>query len=124
AARDATVKARTPGAAASQGAAARAPSAPRDRWTTLPGSRLVRTEVSAARLGRFAYVLGGFDEATGQTTARVERLDLVSRRWTLGHSLPIALNHASAFAYGGDLYVLGGYASVSDTSTSATNAFW
>ncbi|HEX8744597.1 MAG TPA: kelch repeat-containing protein [Thermoleophilaceae bacterium] len=81
-----------------------------DRWKPLPRSKLSRTEVGAARIGRAIYVVGGFEQASGgKTTAAVERYGIGSRRWTRVRSMPVALNHAAAASWRGRLYVVGGY---------------
>ena len=72
-------------------------------------AQLARTEVAAARVGRFVYVAGGFERRSGRSTAAVERYDLRSDRWRRVRSMPVALNHPAAAAYRGDVYVLGGY---------------
>jgi Kelch motif protein len=77
-------------------------------WTTLTPATLQRTEVAAGRVGRYAYVVGGF-VAPGRTSAAVERYDLRRDRWARVRGLPFGLNHAAAAAYGGRLYVVGGY---------------
>ena len=81
-----------------------------DRWQPLPRSKLSRTEVGAARIGRSIYVVGGFEQSTAKTTAAVERYSITSRRWTRVKSMPVALNHAAAAAWHDRLYVVGGYA--------------
>jgi hypothetical protein len=79
------------------------------RWTAKRPSLLARTEVAAARVGRFVYVAGGFERRSGRSTAAVERYDLRRDRWRRVHPMPVALNHPAAAAYRGDVYVLGGY---------------
>ena len=79
------------------------------RWTALRPALLARTEVAAARVGRFVYVVGGFERRSGGTTAAVERYDLRRDRWRRVRSMPVALNHPAAAAYRGDVYVVGGY---------------
>src|SRR3984885_720682 len=96
---------------------------PVGRWVGLPAAPSSRGEVSAARLGDFAYVVGGFD-AAGHTTAEVQRVNLRTERWSAVRAMPEALNHMSAVAYQGQLYVIGGYASPGDTSTDAVRGFW
>ena len=96
---------------------------PAGRWTAMRSDPVARGEVSAARIGRAVYVVGGFD-ASGRTTAMVQRLDLATGRWVTVAPLPMALNHMSALSYGGQLYVVGGYASPGDTSTQAVRGFW
>jgi Kelch motif protein len=80
-----------------------------DRWTPLTPAQLERTEVAAARIGRFVYVVGGFERSSGQTVAAVERYDIRSDRWSRLPDMPVALNHPTATAHSGRLYVHGGY---------------
>ena len=78
-------------------------------WRPLAPAALERTEVTAARIGRYAYVVGGFEKRSARTTAVMERYDLDADRWKRLRSLPLAVNHATAVAYRGRLYVHGGY---------------
>jgi N-acetylneuraminic acid mutarotase len=80
-----------------------------DVWIALRPALLARTEVAAARVGRFVYVVGGFVRGPDPTTAAVERYDIERDRWRRVKSMPIGLNHPAATAYRGDIYVLGGY---------------
>src|SRR5215211_3482221 len=90
------------------GGADRAPSAP--EWRSLAPATLARTEVAAARVGRFIYVIGGFERATGAaSTAAVARYDVERDGWTCVAAVRVAFNHAAATAYRGDVYVVGGY---------------
>ena len=82
-------------------------------WRTLAPSTLARTEVAAARVGRYVYVVGGFERDSGATTAATERYDIVRDRWSRVADMPVGLNHAAAVAYRGRVYVLGGYRGVS-----------
>ncbi len=77
------------------------------RWRALEPSPLERTEVGAARIGKFIYVVGGYD-GRNQTTAAVARYDIDRDRWTRVRSMPIGLNHTQAVAYKRNLYVFGG----------------
>jgi N-acetylneuraminic acid mutarotase len=91
-----------------------------DSWSALPPAQLERGEVAAARIGRFIYVVGGFERSSVRTSAAVERYDIRRRTWKLMHELPVALNHPTAVAYRGRLYVHGGYrAQLGLTDTSA-----
>jgi Kelch motif len=85
-----------------------------DRWTPLRPAQLERSEVAAARIGRFIYVVGGFERATDGTVAAVERYDIRRDRWTRVPDMPVALNHPAAVAHRGRLYVHGGYLSATD----------
>jgi len=108
------IAAAAPGAVPSAGPGAGASRS--DRWTGLRPSALERTEVAAARIGRFVYVVGGFEHTTGETTAAVERYDIGRNRWRRVHPMPLALNHTTAVAYRGRLYVQGGYQGARDLS--------
>ena len=77
-------------------------------WGTLPSAPLERSEVAAARVGDFIYVVGGFEPS--RTSPAVERYDIRRRRWKSVRPMPLAVNHPTAVAYGGELYVHGGYA--------------
>ena len=79
------------------------------KWRPLAASTLARTEVAAARVGRFVYVMGGFERGSGATSAVTERYDLRRDRWRRVADMPTGLNHAAAVAYRGSVYVVGGY---------------
>jgi N-acetylneuraminic acid mutarotase len=87
------------------------PAAATSQWKALHPALLERTEVAAARIGRFVYVVGGFSRPGGGTTSAVERYDIDRDAWKRVRSMPVGLNHTVAVAYAGDLYVMGGYAS-------------
>src|SRR5688500_7457502 len=86
-----------------------APPAAAPRWEALDPATLERTEVAAARVGRYVYVVGGFERRTGATTAATERYDIERGAWTRVADMPVPLNHAAAASYRGRVYVLGGY---------------
>jgi Kelch motif len=79
-------------------------------WESLRPAMLERTEVAAARVGRFIYVMGGF-ESSGVTSKATERYDIRRDRWRRVADMPVALNHAAAVAHRGRVYLLGGYSS-------------
>jgi hypothetical protein len=84
-----------------------------DRWLPLAPSPLQRTEVGAARIGRFIYVLGGFvPTPSGATTTEVTRYDIDTNEWTKVRSMPVGVNHPAVAAYKGSLYVHGGYTGI------------
>jgi hypothetical protein len=87
-----------------------------DRWTPLRPAQLERTEVAAARIGRFIYVVGGFERSTEGTVAAVERYNIRRDRWRREPDMPIALNHPTAVAHRGRLYVHGGFRGERDLS--------
>ena len=95
-----------------------------DSWTALRPSGLERAEVAAARVGRFIYVVGGFDRGSGgDTTAAVERYDITRNRWRRVRSMPVGLNHPTAAARRGKLYVHGGYTARRDLSSATARLF-
>lgn len=82
-------------------------------WREEPAAPLVRDGPSGVRLGRYVYLVGGivsydskFEFVDG--AEQLERLDLVTGRWTELPPLPAELNHVQLAAARGDLYVLGG----------------
>jgi N-acetylneuraminic acid mutarotase len=77
-------------------------------WAPLPGATLERTEVASARIGNSIYVVGGFVPG-GATTRAVERYDIRRKRWSRMRPMPLALNHTTANAHRGRLYVQGGF---------------
>lgn len=83
------------------------------RWTSLPPSPLVRTEVGAARVGRSIYVVGGFLQPNLVTTNQVTRYDIRTGTWSSEAPLPVGVNHpavaAGAGRCAGRVYVYGGY---------------
>ena len=84
------------------------PAASGVRWETLAPMPSARSEVAAATDGQRIVVAGGFD-ASGDTVASVDVLDLATTTWSRGPDLPIAVNHPMAAAVGGTIVVLGGY---------------
>lgn len=89
-------------------AARRASADRKERWRAREPSEIARTEVSAAAVGRYVYVIGGFAFG-GSPTRAVERYDTRRDRWRRVRPMPVAVNHAAAVSYRGKLYVLGGY---------------
>jgi len=88
----------------------RAAPAATDRWLPLASSPFIRHEVGAARIGRRIYVAGGYDAETGgRTTDKVAAYDIKTDSWSTPSSMPIGVNHPTATAYRGKLYVHGGF---------------
>jgi hypothetical protein len=83
-------------------------------WASLQPSPLERSEIGAARIGRFIYAVGGFSAPDLATTDQVARYDIAAGSWSLVAPLPFGVNHpavaAGAGRCRGDLYVYGGYA--------------
>lgn len=94
-----------------------------DRWQTLADSPLERTEVASARIGRYVYVVGGFEQRSGQTVGALERYDINTNRWKRLRSMPVGANHPTAAAYRGRLYVHGGYTARRDLSSATKRLY-
>lgn len=92
-------------------------------WRPLAAAGLARTEVAAARIGRSIYVVGGFERGSGLTTGALERYDMRANRWRRLRSMPVGLNHPTAAAYRGKLYVHGGYTGRRDLSSATARLF-
>jgi N-acetylneuraminic acid mutarotase len=103
--------------AAAVAPAAAAAASPGQRAAPLANARGAH---AVATDGRAVYALGGTN-ANGQPVAAVERFD--GTRWSVVTQLPAALNMPAAAYLGGKLYVLGGFAGVSNTPVSATRVF-
>jgi Kelch motif len=95
----------------------------RGKWLALAPATLKRTEVTAARIGRFVYVVGGFEERSGQTVAALERYDIRRNSWRRLRSMPIGVNHGVATAHRGKLYVHGGYTARRDLSSATRRLY-
>ena len=93
------------------------------KWKALKPALLERTEVSAARIGRYVYAVGGFEKTSGKTTAAVERYDIDKDRWKRVRDMPVGLNHTVAVAYKRNVYVMGGYASPDGLSTETDTLY-
>ena len=92
-------------------------------WRPLAPAGLERTEVAAARIGRSIYVVGGFEKRGAATTGALERYDIRRNRWRRLRSMPVGLNHPTAAAYRGKLYVHGGYTGRRDLSSATARLF-
>ena len=90
------------------------------QWKPLRGSPLERTEVGAARIDRYVYVVGGFEKEGGRTISAVLRYDLQRDSWVRVRSLPNRLNHTAVTSWDGKLYVTGGYTAERDLSGATT----
>jgi hypothetical protein len=101
------------------GALLAGPSGGAGGWRAAGTSENPRTEVTAARVGGHAYVIGGYAAPDGRTTGLNERYDLRRGTWRTVAPIPQPVNHAASGAYRGDVYVVGG-----DTGGRPTDAFW
>lgn len=66
--------------------------------------------------GTTINVVGGYDIATSKTSAKHYKYDTVANTWTPLADLPISVNGHYAGAYGGKLYVGGGYNETAGTT--------
>ena len=73
---------------------------------------------SGARIGRFAYTVGGVVEGRNEPVGALERYDLRTGRTHLLKSMPLNLDHIGVAGYHGDLYAAGG-----STPTTAPGQF-
>ena len=92
-------------------------------WHALAPAGLERTEVAAARIGRSVYVVGGFEKRSSRTTGALERYDIRTDSWRRLRSMPVGLNHPTAAAYRGKLYVHGGYTGRRDLTSATARLF-
>ena len=89
---------------------------PKGPWRSLPKLDGVRDEARAAVIGDSIYLVGGLtsldlsvEPGTADSVNTFERYDVTTGRYTPLPPLPASLNHVGAVAYGGDVYVVGGY---------------
>jgi N-acetylneuraminic acid mutarotase len=81
--------------------------APGPQWAALHPSPTARQQVAAAVEGGRIWVIGGLSGPAA--TRKVERYDPATGVWNAEPDLPVALHHASAAAYRGQLVVVGGW---------------
>ncbi|MDQ2826804.1 MAG: protein kinase, partial [Actinomycetota bacterium] len=99
-------------------------------WHTRAAAPTSRQEVASAVLDGRVWVIGGI--TTAGASALVESYDPAADRWYPGPALPLALHHASATDYRGEIVVAGGfvaaagdlYAQASDRVLALRNGAW
>ena len=106
-----------------EGAEGAAAASSTKRWARLEPSPLRRSEVAAARVGRFVYVAGGFLGPGGETTNKVARYDIRRDRWKVVSPMPLAVNHPAATSWGGKVYVHGGYGDPTGLEAASSRLF-
>jgi non-specific serine/threonine protein kinase len=79
-----------------------------ERWRTLRDATMARTEVTPARIGDGAYVVGGFAGPGGATTAVVERYVPARRRWERLPAMRKPRGGVAAATVDGQIVVVGG----------------
>lgn len=84
-------------------------------WTTLPPMPRPRSELAAAVVDEWIYIVGGFGGP-----AQVECFHPASGTWATAPDLPQGVHHPGVTALDGVVYVAGGYAE----DGAATDALW
>jgi N-acetylneuraminic acid mutarotase len=79
-------------------------------WRQAAGVPDPRSEVAAALVNRQIAMVGGFSQ-TGGNSRRVDSFSPSRNRWRRLPDLPLAVDHSTAAAFRGVLYVAGGYRS-------------
>jgi len=80
-----------------------------DRYETLPDAPRGRYRHAAAVVGQKIYVVGGVDWQ-GNAVSQVDVLDTQAGTWsTFAFNMPTPTADPAAFAFGGKVYVVGGY---------------
>ena len=83
---------------------------PVGEWRELASAPEPRQQTASAVLGGRLWLLGGLEgEAGSEATASAVAYDPVINGWNAGPDLPIALHHATAAVYEGELVVIGGW---------------
>jgi N-acetylneuraminic acid mutarotase len=93
------------------------PPAPTGHWRPEPSAPKAQVEGSAAAIGPVLFTAGGTKPGNLHTFLAY---DTRTRRWSEPTRLPIGLNHSQLVAYGGNLYLPGGYAE----GEAPTAGFW
>lgn len=96
-----------PDAAAPSTSAPTSSAPPNLAWQPRTPAPTPRQEVAAAAADGRVWVIGGLT-ASGATTL-VETYDPATDRWAPGPALPVALHHASATTFRGEVVVAGGF---------------
>lgn len=81
-----------------------------------------RTGAGGAAWEGLVVVVGGA-VASGSPSARVDAFNPVTGQWLRAPSLPVALRDAAVAVLGGDLWVVGGYATAGDSEVAQTATY-
>lgn len=81
------------------------------KWKSHSPMRHARTEAAYAFDGERIFVVGGLGPSL-VTVPLVEIYDVKTDTWADAAPLPVAVNHAMAASYDGNVYVAGGYTAV------------
>ncbi len=99
-------------------------------WMTGAPAPTARTEVAAAEMDGWIYVVGGFEPRSVWTfwqasvSARVEAYHPATNQWAAKPDLPVGLHHAGAVAVDGALFVIGGFVQSDDTTWRPSDRVW
>ena len=77
-------------------------------WRSGPDMKFARVGLAAAYLNGSFFVIGGYNQQSGDPQKSVERLDVGSMKWTDCAPLLVPRYGHSACACGGKVYVMGG----------------
>jgi hypothetical protein len=88
-------------------------------WQRRTPAPTARQEVASASLDGRVWVIGGLTSEGASNV--VESYDPATDRWAAGPSLPIAVHHAAAAVYHGEIVVLGGFVDASSLYAQATD---
>ena len=80
-----------------------------DTFTALPPDPISRSYAAGAVVGNVLFVFGGDDGGDPGTLANTTALDLNSQTWSTKADLPIAIEGATAQAFNGKIYIIGGF---------------
>ncbi len=78
------------------------------------------TNISAALVGKKAYIAGGYNAGSYQAINTLQIFDLSTKTWSIGPSLPAPRWGSAMAASGGLVYVFGGADGSSDTASPVT----
>ncbi len=91
-------------------------------WEALPDTPTPRQQAAGAVVDGKAWIVGGLEgEEAATATNRVESYDAKTETWEQGPELPVALHHAVARNYHGELVVIGGWTPEGEDLTANTS---
>ncbi len=91
-------------------------------WEALPDTPTPRQQAAGAVVDGKAWIVGGLEgEEAATATDRVESYDAKTQTWEQGPELPVALHHAVARNYHGELVVIGGWTPEGEDLTANTS---
>jgi non-specific serine/threonine protein kinase len=88
-------------------------------WRVLPSAPTARQQMASTVSHGVLWIFGGL--TNGAVTNKVEGYDPTISTWESGPSLPVALHHAMAVLYDGDMIVMGGWEPRGSTLDAVTS---